>query len=168
MPCQGGPQVVCDEILVQAAMSGDARSFETLSERYRQQLFCVAQRITRSREDAEDAVQDALLRAFVHMGDFEGRSNFGTWITSITVNSALMILRKKRGSQETAIGGNNEFGSDNLCCQIADRAPNPETCCAQNETERILRIAGLGENLKVVVEIHLQGRSIRETAEALG
>lgn len=170
MPRQGGPQVVCDEILVEAAKSGDARSFETLSKRNRQQLFRVAHRITRSREDAEDAVQDALLRAFVHMGDFEGRSNFGTWITSITVNSALMILRKKRGSLEVAIGGNNEFGSDNLCCQRADHAPNPEACCAQNETERILRtgIAGLRPNLKVVVEIHLQGRSMRETAEASG
>lgn len=83
---------------------------------------------------------------------------------------ALMILRKKRGSQEVAIGGNHEFGSDNLCCQRADHAPNPEACCAQNETKRILRagIAGLRPNLKVVVEIHLQGRSMPETAEALG
>jgi RNA polymerase sigma factor (sigma-70 family) len=65
-----------------------------LCEPYRQQLFRAARRITRSREDAEDAVQNALLNAFVHVGDFDGRSSFATWLTSIAINSALMILRK--------------------------------------------------------------------------
>ena len=150
--------------------SGHATSFETLSERYRQQLFRAAHRITRSREDAEDAVQDALLRAFVHRRDFEGRSNFGTWLTSITVNSVLIILRKRRAPLETAIDRNNDFGVDSPSYQIADHAPNPETCYAQGEKQRILwtAIRRLRSNLQVVVQIQLQGRSMRETAEALG
>ena len=145
-------------------------AFATLSDQYREQLFRAAHRITRIREDAEDAVQDTLLRAFVHLGDFEGRSNFGTWLTSITVNSALMILRKRRTAHEIAIDGSNDFGLDGPAHKIAERAPNPETRYAQTEEQRILRTAiqRLRPNLRVVVQIHLQGRSMRETAEVLG
>jgi RNA polymerase sigma factor (sigma-70 family) len=159
-----------DKSLVEAAKEGHSMAFATLCERYSEQLFRAAHRITRSREDAEDAVQDALLRAFVHMGDFESRSSFGTWLTSITVNSALMILRKKRASPEIDKGCNNDFGVASLCYEITDHAPNPETCYAQSEKQRILRTAirRLRPNLRVVVQIHLQGRSMWETAEALG
>jgi len=104
------------------------------------------------------------------MGDFEGTSNFGTWLTSITVNSALMILRKKRASPEIAVGRNSDFGIGSLCYEIADHAPNPETCYARSEKERILTAAirRLRPNLEVVAQIQLQGRSMRETAETLG
>jgi RNA polymerase sigma-70 factor (ECF subfamily) len=140
------------------------------SGQYREQLFRAAHRITKTREDAEDAVQDTLLRAFVHMGDFEGRSSFGTWLTRIAINSALMILRRKRPSLEIAIGCNNDSGSDDLHYEITDHAPDPETRYAQTEEQRILRTAiqRLPPNLRAVVQIHLQGRSMRETAGALG
>ena len=155
---------------VLAAGNETSTVFATLSDQYKEQLFRAAHRITRTREDAEDAVQDSLLRAFVHMGDFEGRSNFGTWLTSITVNSALMILRKKRTAHEIAIDGGNAFGFDGAAYKIAEGAPNPETRYAQTEEQRILRTAihRLRPNLRVVVQIQLQGRSMRETAEALG
>src|SRR6266404_9799773 len=127
-----------DESLVEAAKLGHSTAFDTLSERYREQLFRAAHRITRSHEDAEDAVQNTLLRAFVHMGEFEGRSNFGTWLTRISINSALMILRRKRAMRETAMGDNNDF-CDGLRYEITDHAPNPETRYAQTEELRILR-----------------------------
>lgn len=159
-----------DGSLVLGAKNEHSTAFATLSGRYRQQLFRAAHRITRTHEDAEDAVQDTLLRAFVHLGDFQGKSNFGTWLTSITVNSALMLLRKKRTSREIAVGHNNDFGGDGLCYEITDHAPNPETRYAQSEEQRILRTAiqRLRPNLRVVVQIHLQGRSMREAAEVLG
>jgi len=80
------------------------------------------------------------------------------------------FLRKKRTSPEIAIGCNNGFGIGSLCYEMADHAPNPETCYAQNEKQRILRTAirRLRPNLQVVVQIQLQGRSMRETAETLG
>ena len=158
-----------DGRLVLASKNEQSTAFATLSEQYKEQLFRAAHRITRTREDAEDAVQDTLLRAFVHLGGFEGRSNFGTWLTSITVNSALMILRKKRATRETAMGDNNDFGGA-LRYQITDHAPNPETRYVQTEKERILRTAiqRLRPNLRIVVQIQLQGLSMRETAEALG
>src|SRR5713101_10117696 len=105
----GGAHGLSDQSLVEAAKLGHSTAFDTLSERYRQQLFRAAHRITRSREDAEDAVQDSLLRAFLHMTQFDGRSSFGTWLTRIAINSALMILRKKRTSVEIVTDGNDVF-----------------------------------------------------------
>jgi RNA polymerase sigma factor (sigma-70 family) len=159
-----------DESLVEAVKGGHSSAFATLSERYRRQLFRAAHRITRSCEDAEDAVQDTLLRAFVHMRDFDGRSGFGTWLTSIAINSALMILRKKRASLEIATDCNDDFGADGLRYETTDHGLNPETRYAQCEEERMLKkaIQSLRPTLRVVVQIQLQERSMRETAEATG
>jgi RNA polymerase sigma-70 factor (ECF subfamily) len=57
-------------------------------------LIQSAQRITKNGEDAEDALQNAFLSAFIHIKNFDGRSSFSTWLTRIAINSALMTLRK--------------------------------------------------------------------------
>jgi RNA polymerase sigma-70 factor (ECF subfamily) len=162
---------MCEHALVVAAKQGQSEAFGALCQPLGRKLIQSAHRITRNREDAEDAVQDALLRAFVHMGDFEGRSSFGTWLTSITVNSALMILRKKRASPEIDKGCNNDFGVGSLCYEIADHAPNPEKLCAQRERREILRgaIVQLRPKIRHVVELQqLQEHSLMRTAEMLG
>jgi RNA polymerase sigma factor (sigma-70 family) len=167
----GKARRLSDESLVEAAKLGHSIAFDTLSERYRQQLFRAAHRITRSREDAEDAVQDSLLRAFVHMRNFDGRSKLGTWLTRIAINSALMILRKKRASPEIATDSNDNFDADGLRYEISDHVPNPEKRYAQSEEESMLKkaIQRLRPTLRVVVQIQqLQERSMRETAEAIG
>jgi RNA polymerase sigma factor (sigma-70 family) len=167
----GSPRGLSDESLVEAAKRGHSTAFATLSERHRRQLFRTVHRITRSCEDAEDAVQDALLRAFLHMTDFDGRSSFVTWLTRIAINSALMILRKKRASLEVATDCNDESGAHALFHEISDQRPNPGTHYAQSEEQHMLleEIQRLRPTLRVVVQIHqLQERSMRETAEALG
>src|ERR1700693_350796 len=159
---RGHARGMTDESLVEAAKSGHSTTFATLSERYRQQLFRAAHRITRNDQDAEDAVQDALLRAFVRRTDFDGRSSLGTWLTRIAINSALMILRKKRASLEIATGSNDDFCANGLRHEITDQGPSPETRYAQSEEENILMkaIQGLRPTLRVVVQIkHLQERS---------
>src|SRR5437879_5950608 len=108
----GGAHGLSDQSFAEAAKPGHSTAFDTLSERYRPQLFRAAHRITRSRENAEDAFQDLLLRAFVHMRDFDGRSKLGTWFTRIAINSALMILRKKRASPGIATDSNDNFDAD--------------------------------------------------------
>jgi len=156
--------------LVQAAKAGQPAAFGKLSERYTQQLLRVTHRITRNREDSEDAVQDALLRAFIHLRNFDGRSSIATWLTRIAINSALMMLRKKRTSLEIATAGNDDPEMNGVGYQIADRAPNPERLYAQNEEEKILKraIHSLRPNLRKVVEVQqLQERSMQETAEAM-
>jgi RNA polymerase sigma-70 factor (ECF subfamily) len=167
----GSAHGLSDQSLVEAAKLGHSTAFDTLSERYRQQLFRAAHRITRSREDAEDAVQDTLLRAFVHMRDFDGRSKLGTWLTRIAINSALMILRKKRALLEIASDCNDDFAADSLHYEITDHRPNPERRYAQSEEKSMLKkaILSLRPTLRVVVQIQqLQERSMRETAEAIG
>ena len=163
-------QEPAEKSLVEAAKGGHSTAFGTLCGRYGQQLLRAAHRITRNREDSEDAVQDALLRAFVHLGDFDGRSSFSTWLTRIAINSALMILRKKRTSLETATVGADDFGMDGPVYEVADRAPNPERQYAQSEEQKILKkaIRSLRPSLREVVEVQqLQERSMRETARAM-
>jgi RNA polymerase sigma factor (sigma-70 family) len=157
--------------LVEAAKQGQSMAFGALCERYTQQLLRTAHRITRSHEDAEDAVQDALMRAFMHIRDFDGRSSFPTWLTRIAINSALMILRKKRTSHEVAIDAGDQATGDGPIFEIVDRAPNPEKCYAQHEERRMLKTAvlRLRPSLRRVVEKQqLQGRSMKETAESIG
>src|ERR1700757_4578704 len=92
-----------DELLVSAASAGDSSAFVELYERHSRKVLPRIYRITKNREDAEDAFQDAVLRAFAHMKGFEGRSNFTSWLTRIAINSALMVLRKRRGGAEISI-----------------------------------------------------------------
>ena len=150
--------------------AAQSSAFATLCERYRQRLFRAARRISRCREDAEDAVQDALLNAFVHIGDFDGRSSLPTWLTRIAINSALMILRKNRAAPQITLEGNDDFARDGLHHGILDRAPNPESCYAQTEAQGIMReaVQRLRPKQRAVVQIQLQGRSMQETAEAIG
>ena len=163
-------QPPAEKNLVAAAKAGQSSAFAALCERQMQQLRSVALRITRNREDAEDAVQDALLRAFVHIEDFDGRSSFTTWLTRIAINSALMILRKKRTSQEIAMVDTDDAGEERACWQIADHAPNPERLFAQSEEQQILKkaVRRLRPALREVVEVQqLQERSMRETATTM-
>ena len=150
--------------------AAQSSAFATLCERYRQRLFRAAHRITRSREDAEDAVQDALLNAFVHIGDFDGRSSLPTWLTRIAINSALMILRKNRAAPEITLESTEDFTRDDQRNEIRDRARNPESRYAQSEAQRIVRkaVQRLRPTQRAVVQIQLQGRSMREAAEAIG
>jgi RNA polymerase sigma factor (sigma-70 family) len=171
LPADPQPQQLSESKLVAAAKGGQSAAFGELCERYGQQLLRAAHRITRSHEDAEDAVQDAMLRAFVHLREFDGRSTFGTWLTRIAINSALMILRKKRSSLLVAVGSTNEFGTGALNFELPDRAPNPERRYAQREEKQILKkaVQKLRPALRQVINIqHVQEGSMRETAKAMG
>ena len=107
---EDGPMEMSDEVLVSTAKSGDANAFVELSKRHSNRLLQTTYRITKNRQDAEDALQDSLLKAFSHLKDFQERSSFSTWLTRIAINSALMILRKKRGCFEISIDGTDDPG----------------------------------------------------------
>src|SRR6266478_3477362 len=111
-------QQAAERSLVKAAKSGQSSAFTTLCQRHVPQLLRATYRITRNREDSEDSVQDALLRAFVHLNDFDSRSSFATWLTRIAINSALMNLRKKRTSREIATDYSDEGSADGLRYEI--------------------------------------------------
>lgn len=160
-----------DECLLRVARKGESGAFGALCERYTKQLLRSAHRVTRNREDAEDAVQNAMLSAFVHLGDFDGRSSFSTWLTRIVINSALMLLRKRRSAIEAASESAQDLELRGEVYQLEDRAPNPERRYSQNEEERILNkaIKKLRPSLRKIVEIQqLQECSIRQAAEVVG
>ena len=152
----------------EAASSRETGTLDKLYRAHAEKLFYTVRRITRNHEDAEDAVQDALLSAFLHLQCFDGRSTFSTWLTRIGINSALMILRKRRNSREVSA---HRAGVDEMLWEVPDSAPNPERRCAERERERFLRdaITGLSPRLRRTLEFHtLQDHSLRETAAQIG
>ena len=89
---------VSEAQLPRVTKGGKAETFEKVCQAVRPRLLNTAIRITRNREDAEDAVQDSLMRAYLHIEQFQGNSAFSTWLTRIVMNSALMINRKNRNA----------------------------------------------------------------------
>jgi RNA polymerase sigma-70 factor (ECF subfamily) len=158
-------QFLSDEALVAGAKMGHGSFFDELHERHRERMFRVARRITRHREDAQDAVQESFLSAYVHLAKFDERARFSTWLTRIAINAALMKVRKNRASRQVGV----EDTADAV--ELSDSVPNPEEICARTEQKAALRdaIAKLRPALRNVVELHdLQEHSLHETAEALG
>jgi RNA polymerase sigma-70 factor (ECF subfamily) len=160
-----------EEQLIADAKSGRRAPFGELCERHMKHVSYVTRRITRNREDAEDAAQECLLNAFVHLKDFDGRSQFATWLTRIAINSALMKLRKNRGVREVPIDEPNSSFESVAQREFRYNAPGPEESCFLRERKRIVKsaISWLRPRTRNVVElIHLQEHSIRETAQILG
>src|SRR5262245_44979563 len=89
--------------LVQAAQAGDVGAFEQLLKKYDRNVFRIALHITQNREDAEDVVQDAFLKAYQKLDQFQGNSKFYTWVVRIAVNEALMKLRKRKGDRTVSM-----------------------------------------------------------------
>jgi RNA polymerase sigma-70 factor (ECF subfamily) len=157
--------------LVAAAKAGDLQAFEVLVERHEQRIFFVARRITGTREDAEDVVQQTFQKAFTHVCKFEERSSFSTWLTRIAINEALMLLRKGRGLREVSIddaSGNEETA---VGLEIPDSGPSPESSYSQQEREKILS-SSLNElshgTMRAIQLRELDGRSTQETARIMG
>jgi RNA polymerase sigma-70 factor (ECF subfamily) len=160
-----------EEQLIAAAKTGKRAPFGELCERHVKKVFCVARRITRNHEDAEDAVQDCFLSAFVHVKGFDGRSGFATWLTRIAINAALMKLRKKRGIREVPMDEPNPSPALGPHWEIQDAAPDPEEAYRLRERKQIMNaaISGLRPRAREVVKLHqLQEHSVRETAQMLG
>jgi len=164
-------QFLSDEALVAGAKMGHGSFFDELHERHRERMFRVARRITRQREDAQDAVQESFLSAYVHLEKFDGRARFSTWLARIATNAALMKVRKNRVSREIPLENTSEALDPCPERQFRDFSPNPEEICEKEEQGAALRdaIAKLRPSLRKVVELHqLQECSLHETAKVLG
>ena len=160
--------------LVQNARRAQEGAFEELWRAHAEKVFGTTYRITRNREDAQDALQDSFLSAFLHIKDFDGRSSFSTWLTRIAINSALMILRKRRGAIEMPLDVlRNDFTEGRIprVVNAPDTKPTPEAALAQREREDLVRdaVGALRPSIRRALELHkLQELSISETAEMMG
>jgi RNA polymerase sigma-70 factor (ECF subfamily) len=159
-----------DARLVSVAKSGDAVAFVELSTRHSNMVLRRTYRIVKNWQDAEDVLQDSFMKAFTHLKDFEERSSFSSWLTRIAINSALMLLRKKRFRIEVSISNpDDDFGIRDRW-EPMDRAESPESRCARREREELLKgaIQGLPPRLREVIQLsHGEGRSMEEIAQFL-
>src|SRR5271168_2207906 len=161
---------ICDMYLVAAAKDGDHQAYAELCRRHSKQILRTVLRITRDVADAEDTLQETLLKAYVHIGRFEGRSAFSSWLTRIAVNSALMLLRKRRSQPVCSF----ESGSDAEGFKLpepAETSHDPEESCIQNaiRNELVQAIRYLSPTLRVVMQIRYRDEaSVAEIAQILG
>jgi RNA polymerase sigma-70 factor, ECF subfamily len=166
-----GKAVARDDLdLVHATQDGDVSAFEQLVERYDRKLFRIAEHITRNREDSQDVVQEAFLKAFQHLGGFREDSQFSTWLFRITVNQALMKLRKQRTTKEVSLDEDFQADGDMLPREVAVWTPNPEELCRTSELREILirSLEGLRPILRIVFVLRdIEGLSGDQTAEVL-
>jgi RNA polymerase sigma-70 factor (ECF subfamily) len=169
-PAHRTPAPNDDELqLVTAARAGDISAFETLVNRYERKIFRLAMNITQSREDAEDVMQEAFLKAYEHLPGFEGNSRFYTWLVRIAVNQALMKLRKRRPGQ-ISLDQEIETDEDSFFREVEDWGPSPEERFNQTELHEILNkvIGELEEPFRIVFQLRdIEELSTEETAEAL-
>jgi RNA polymerase sigma factor (sigma-70 family) len=164
------PAAMDEEMLIGAAQSGEEWAFVELCTRNSKRVFNTIYGVTKNREDAEDALQDSMMRAFLHLKQFDGRSSFATWFTRIGINSALMILRKRRIRLETSMDATAE-GETWQTWQIADYSMDPERHYAGHERSLHLKraICLLPNALRSVVERgQMEGHSMKQIANTMG
>jgi RNA polymerase sigma-70 factor, ECF subfamily len=155
--------------VVARAKTRSEAAFEQLVDQYKRRAFRLAWRITRHHEDAEDVVQTAFAKAFQNLPDFRGDSRFYTWLGRITINEALMKIRR-RHSGEVSIDESKEADDNSIPIEIKDQAPNPEQRYSQHEVQRILAatINDLEPPYRAVLQLRdVGGFSTKQTAQAL-
>jgi RNA polymerase sigma-70 factor, ECF subfamily len=158
-----------EAVLVTAARSGDTRCFEALIRRYERRIYRLARILVKNEGDAEEVTQEAFVKAFEHIENFKGESRFYTWLVRITVNEALMRLRKHRAGQ---VSLDDPITTENgyVPREIEDWAPTPVERYSQNELADILSgaISELHPRLRVVFQLRdVESLSIEETASLL-
>jgi RNA polymerase sigma-70 factor (ECF subfamily) len=157
-----------DDFLVQAAQSGDHEAFAELCRRHSQVVRKRIFTTVRHQEDAEDAMQETLLRAYANLGRFRQSCKFSTWITAIGINAALAVIRKRKARRESDI---EPYGPDESAREIADQAPDPERRIAKAQILRLLQkeLHGLPPRMReVVTNYYGHDHSSQEAADALG
>jgi len=156
--------------LLASARAGDSAAFECLVMPHWDSLLRVTQRILRNREDAEDAVQTALLDAFRNLNGFHGRSRFSSWLTRIATNAALMRLRVGRRKRETSLDEMTSSGEVGATVRPVETRLNPEQeyLCKEG---RVLLLEGLKKlgprDVEILLLRSVQELSAEETAEIL-
>jgi RNA polymerase sigma-70 factor, ECF subfamily len=160
-----------EEDLLPAARSGSHAAFAELQKIHSRRIYKQILSITQNREDAEDALQDTLLRAYLALPSFEGKCKLSSWLTRIAINSALMILRRRRCRPELSFEQNQGFERDGSYTDVCDDALNPEQLYDQQQRCHAIRRAlqQLDPKLRAAIGIRVsQEYSMKEIAQDLG
>jgi RNA polymerase sigma-70 factor (ECF subfamily) len=162
-----------DAEAIELTLGGDRDAFRALVERHSPSVFRLAYRLTGNRHDAEEVVQEAFLRAYQKLEQFESRANFGTWVYRIAANYAIDRMRQRRAEEakrEEPSRRGAETAETSPLNLVPDGAPSPERL-AQNvelrrQIERALEALTEAERTAFVMR-HWEGCGIDEIAEAL-
>jgi len=158
-----------DHALIRNVLAGEKNAYGLLVARHSQSVFRVAFRITENEADAEEIVQEAFLRGYLKLEDFDARSNFRTWIYRIAMNCALDVLNRRKNQATLSIA--EEYDSEKTTVQPADGAAGPDRLLLSQEIEARRQVAmeklTPTERLAFVMR-HMEDRSTEEIAGALG
>ena len=140
------PEAATDEALpslvsvrkTEIAAGSSSQELERTASRYSSLLYRIALRQLGNHEDAEDAVQDALVSAFCHLSQFEGRSQMSTWLTRIVINSARMKARRRPRQAVLSIDEMSDQQGDSMWDQFPYAGRSPEEACRERELRELL------------------------------
>jgi RNA polymerase sigma-70 factor, ECF subfamily len=159
-----------DDSLVTAVQAGMPDAFAQLYAIYSPRLYRTIIAITKNPEDAQDALQETFLRAHLKVHVFEGRSSIYSWLTRIAINSALMILRKRRIRPEVLFDPQPDDRCETTFFEPVDPAPNPEKAydLRQRQIKTLCAIRRLDPKLRAPIGMQMKyGWSVREISIAL-
>lgn len=160
-------EVMPDEEVVRRVLDGETALFELIMRRYNQRLYRVARAILRDDAEAEDVMQDAYVRAYGHLSQFAGRSQFATWLTRIAIHEALARVQRRKKTDQL---GANEWNDGAGEMNIPATALNPEEQLSASELGRALEsaILSIPEQYRLVLMMRdVEQLSTIETASAL-
>jgi RNA polymerase sigma-70 factor (ECF subfamily) len=164
------PALAADCELVRRAAARDEAAFRIIMGRHNQRLYRIARSILRNDSEAEDAVQEAYLHAFMNLNRFRAESSLGTWLSRITINEALGRLRKERLVVDVNREEPNRHEADMMAFPHSAAAEDPERTMAQREILKLVEQAAddLPEGFRTVLVIRVvEGMSTEETATLL-
>lgn len=156
--------------LVTRTRAGDRASFDELVNRHAAKIFRLARHITRNDAEAEDVLQDAFYKAYTRLDQFNADAQFYTWLVRITVNEALMRLRKRRNSKTVSLDAELETDDGSLQREAVSPDDDPEQEYSRDETRKMLEdaIDSLDESYRTVFVLRdVEGLSTQETADML-
>lgn len=159
-----------DDEIVTAAQAGSAGAFAELHAIYSKRLYKTIVAITKNPEDAEDALQETFLRVYRAIHTFEGRSSVYSWLTRIAINSALMVLRKRRARPEISVDLQPGALAETIYFDIKDSALDPEQVydLRQRGIEVLRAVRHLDARLRVPIKMRMtKGASLKEIGQAL-
>jgi RNA polymerase sigma-70 factor (ECF subfamily) len=156
-----------DETVIRRVQRGEIALFEIVMRRYNQRLYRIIRSILGSDSDVEDVLQEAYLKAYGHLGQFEGRSSFATWLTKIAIHEASARARKGRRFQplEVAVGDD-----ESPVAELRSALPDPEQDASRHEVKRLIEEAvdHLPDTFREVFVLReIEQMSQAETAECL-
>jgi RNA polymerase sigma-70 factor (ECF subfamily) len=159
------PEALADEEIVRRVLAGDTAAFELIMRRYNQRLFRVVRSIVGGAAEAEDVMQEAYLRAYQHLGQFAGRSQFSTWLTKIAVHAATARRRERRRLRLVAP---DQAETDAMVPPSSDRDAVEEASLKELRHVLAAALDALPSDLRLVFTLRVVERlSTEQTAECL-